>query len=67
MHRTQIYPEHEDRASAAWRAQWMEALERSAGIAPYLDEGGEYVEDIRHADAERLSQFAPPSFDHGDW
>jgi metal-responsive CopG/Arc/MetJ family transcriptional regulator len=51
------YLEHEDRDAAAWRAQWKEALEKSAGIAPYLKEGGEYVEDIRRADAERLSRF----------
>jgi aminoglycoside phosphotransferase (APT) family kinase protein len=63
MNRTQIYLEHEDRDSAAWRAQWREALEKSAGIAPYLDEGSEYVEDIRRADAERLSRLAH----HGDW
>lgn len=51
------YLEQEDRDTAAWRAQWKEALEKSAGIAPYLKEGGEYVEDIRRADAERLSRF----------
>jgi hypothetical protein len=60
MHRKQIYLEHEDRDTGAWRAQWREALEKSFGIAPYLGGGSEYVEDIRRADAERLSRFAPP-------
>jgi len=31
----------------------------SAGVAPYLPNGADYVEDIRRADAERLSQFGP--------
>lgn len=51
------YLEQEDRDTAEWQAQWRKALERSAGIAPYLGEGSAYVEDIRRADAERLSQF----------
>lgn len=51
------YLEHEDRDTAAWKAQWRKALESSAGIAPYLGDGSEYVEEIRRADAERLSRF----------
>jgi predicted transcriptional regulator len=51
------YLEQEDHDAAAWRAQWGDALEKSAGVAPYLGEGSEYVEDIRRADAERLSSF----------
>lgn len=48
------YLSEDEQSSAAWRAQWGEALERTAGIAPYLQEGAEYVEDIRRSDAERL-------------
>lgn len=42
--------------AAAWRAQWKQAIEKSAGLSPYLEEGADYVEDVRRADAERLSQ-----------
>jgi predicted transcriptional regulator len=52
-----VYLEKEEKDAAAWKAQWRKALESSAGIAPYLAEGSEYVEDIRRADAERLSRF----------
>lgn len=52
------YLEHEDRDAAAWRAQWRKALAGSAGQAPYLEDGGAYVEDIRGVDSERLSRFA---------
>lgn len=38
------------------RALEASRLVSSAGIAPYLKDGAEYVEDIRRADAERLSQ-----------
>ena len=51
------YLAQEDRDAAGWQAQWRDALEKSAGVAPYLGEGSEYVEDIRRADAERLSRF----------
>jgi metal-responsive CopG/Arc/MetJ family transcriptional regulator len=51
------YLEQEDQDAAVWKAQWRKALEESAGIAPYLGEGSEYVEDIRRADAERLDRF----------
>jgi predicted transcriptional regulator len=51
------YLEHEDRDAAAWQTQWRKALEKSAGIAPYLGDGGEYVEDLRSVDSERLSRF----------
>lgn len=50
------YLAQEDRDAAAWQAQWRKALEGSAGCAPYLEEGSEYVEDIRRADADRLSR-----------
>lgn len=45
-----------DKDSATWKAQWEEALDGSAGIAPYLEEGSEYVEEIRRQDTERLSR-----------
>jgi predicted transcriptional regulator len=51
------YLEQENRDATEWQAQWKKALESSAGIAPYLGEGSEYVEDIRRIDAERLAQF----------
>ena len=51
------YLAKEDQDSAAWQGQWREALEASAGVAPYLGDGSEYVEEIRRADAERLSRF----------
>lgn len=40
------------------RARSLEASRRvaSAGSAPYLEDGAEYVEDIRRADVERLSR-----------
>jgi predicted transcriptional regulator len=52
-----VYLSQEEKDSAAWRVQWRKAIDGTAGIAPYLEEGGEYVEDVRRADAERLSRF----------
>lgn len=46
-----------DEDAAAWQAQWQNAIEGTAGIAPYLAEGAEYVGDLRRDDAERLSRF----------
>lgn len=40
----------------SWREQWQEAVAESAGIAPYLEDGAEYVEKIRRVGAERLSE-----------
>lgn len=51
------YLAQENRDAAVWQAQWKEALEKSAGVAPYLGAGSEYVEEIRRIDAERLSGF----------
>lgn len=51
-----VYLAQEERDAAAWRERWRQAVEGSAGLAPYLEEGAEYVEDVRRADAERLSQ-----------
>ena len=53
-----VYLSRWERDAAAWQAQWGKAVEGSAGIAPYLEEGAEYVEDIRREDAERLSRLA---------
>lgn len=44
-----------DDDAAAWQAQWRKAVKGTAGIAPYLDEGAEYVETLRREDAKRLS------------
>lgn len=52
-----VYLSQEERDAAAWQAQWKKAIEGTAGIASYLDEGAEYVEGIRRDDAERLSRF----------
>lgn len=52
-----VYLAQEDQDAAAWQEQWRKALEGSAGVAPYLGEGSEYVEDVRRADVERLSRF----------
>ena len=51
------YLSQEERDVAAWQAQWRKAIDGTAGVAPYLAEGGEYVEDLRRSDAERLSRF----------
>jgi predicted transcriptional regulator len=48
----------EERDAAAWQARWRKAVDGSAGIAPYLDEGADYVEDIRREDAKRLDRLA---------
>jgi hypothetical protein len=50
------YLSQEDKDSAAWKAKWEEAVAESAGIAPYLEEGAEYTDEIRRRDAERLSR-----------
>lgn len=52
-----VYLSQEERDAATWRAQWRKAVEGTAGIAPYLEEGAEYVEGLRRDDAERLSKF----------
>jgi len=51
------YLTREERDAAAWQEQWRKAVEETAGIAPHLDEGAEYVEGLRRGDAERLSGF----------
>jgi predicted transcriptional regulator len=52
-----VYLEQEERDATAWREQWRDVLEKTAGVAPYLGGGSEYVEEIRRGDAERLSRF----------
>lgn len=50
------YLTRDQRDSAAWRARWQESVTKTAGIAPYLPDGGAYVERLRAADAERLRE-----------
>jgi metal-responsive CopG/Arc/MetJ family transcriptional regulator len=42
--------------AGAWGTRWRETLQRSAGIAPYLPNGADYVESLRAVDAERLRE-----------
>lgn len=51
------YLTREEQDVSAWQAQWQKAVEETAGIAPHLKEGTEYIEDLRRGDAERLSGF----------
>lgn len=51
-----IYLSEEEKDETAWKARWREAIDGSAGVAPYLEDGAEYVEEIRRQDAERLSR-----------
>jgi len=50
------YLTREGRDTAAWRAQWIKAVRETAGVAPSLEEGSEYVESLRRKDVERLSE-----------
>jgi predicted transcriptional regulator len=50
------YLAQEERDVAAWREQWQEAVAETAGIAPYLEEGVEYVDNLRRAEAKRLEE-----------
>jgi metal-responsive CopG/Arc/MetJ family transcriptional regulator len=52
-----VYLSQGEQDAAVWREQWRRAVEESAGIAPYLEEGSEYVEELRRRDAERLGRF----------
>jgi len=52
-----VYLSQEEQDAAAWRTQWRKAIEGTTAIAPYLEEGVDYVEGIRREDAERLSRF----------
>jgi predicted transcriptional regulator len=42
---------------ATWRVRWREALDDTAGLAPYLGDGEGEVEKLRRADADRLAGF----------
>lgn len=42
-----VYLSQEERNAAAWQSQWRKAIYGTAGIAPYLEEGAEYVEALR--------------------
>ena len=46
----------DERETAVWSDQWRQAIESTAGIAPYLDEGADDIEELRRRDAERLSE-----------
>lgn len=48
-----------ERDSASWQAQWRKMVQETAGIAPDLEQGTEYVERLRRGDAKRLSGFEP--------
>lgn len=39
-----------------WRARWKAAVEATAGIAPYLPQGHEYVNALRKADRQRQEE-----------
>ena len=54
-----VYLLREQRDAEVWRAQWKKAVEGSAGLAPYLEQGADYVEEIRRQDSERLSHLEP--------
>ena len=42
--------------AAAWRKQWQEAVAETSGIAPYLEDGAEYVDNLRRGEAERIRE-----------
>lgn len=42
--------------AAAWRKQWREAVAKTAGIAPHLEDGLEYVENLRRGEAEQSKE-----------
>lgn len=50
------YLSRDEQDAMAWQAQWRSAIESTAGVAPYLAEGSDFVEDIRREDAEQLSR-----------
>lgn len=51
-----IYLSQEEQDAILWKEQWQRALEKTAGIASHLEEGADYVEDLRRRDAERLNR-----------
>lgn len=42
--------------AAAWREQWQKAVAETAGIAPHLEDGVEYVDNLRRGEAKRLEE-----------
>ena len=50
------YLTQEEQKAAAWREQWKDAVAETAGIARYLEDGVEYVDKLRRADAKRLEE-----------
>ena len=46
--------ETSDLSPKEWRARWLEAIDRVAGIAPYLP--ATYVEDLRALDVKRQEE-----------
>lgn len=50
------YLARELRDATAWREQWRKAVAETAGIAPHLEDGVEYVDKLRRADAQRLKE-----------
>jgi metal-responsive CopG/Arc/MetJ family transcriptional regulator len=42
--------------AATWRKQWQEAVAKTAGIAPHLEDGVEYVDNLRRGEAERFKE-----------
>jgi len=50
------YLAEKEEKALSWREQWQEAVAETAGIAPYLEDGAEYVEKIRRVGAERLTE-----------
>jgi metal-responsive CopG/Arc/MetJ family transcriptional regulator len=51
-----IYLSQEEQDDILWKEQWQRALEKTAGVASHLEEGADYVEDIRRQDVERLDR-----------
>jgi len=39
-----------------WRARWKAAIDATAGIAPYLPPGREYVEEMRRTHRPRMEE-----------
>ncbi|HWO83693.1 MAG TPA: CopG family transcriptional regulator [Solirubrobacterales bacterium] len=50
------YLAQEIQDAAAWREQWQKAVAETAGIAPHLEDGVEYVDKLRRADVQRLKE-----------
>jgi len=51
-----VYLAQELQDATVWREQWQRAVAETAGIAPYLEEGAQYVDNLRRGEAERLKE-----------